>query len=255
MSRPLLLLTNDDGIFAHGLRALEEALQAVGEVVVVAPASEQSGVGRSITLRRPLRATPRGPGRWAVDGTPTDCVYLAVHHLLKRRPDLVISGINRGPNLADDVLYSGTVAGAMEAASVGLAAMAVSVVAHPPKDYEPAADFARGVARWLLAHPLPSGRILNVNVPDTDGAPVKGYRWTRGGRRDYRHRVTVSKDPRGREYYWLGGPLLHHFPVNGSDCDATEEGFAALTPLGYDLTDHTLLERLDGTSIEGETDP
>jgi len=252
VQRPLLLLTNDDGIYAHGLKALEVALGALGEVAVVAPASDQSGVGRSITLRRPLRATPRGPGRWAVDGTPTDCVYLAIHHLLDRTPDLVVSGINRGPNLADDVFYSGTVAGAMEAASVGVPAMAVSLVGHPPTEYGPAAAFAAEVARWLLQNPLPSGRVLNVNVPDTQGAPIKGYRWTRSGRRDYRHQVSVAKDPRGREYYWLGGPLLYHYPVSGSDCEAIDEGLAALTPLGGDLTDHELLEALSLKALGGE---
>lgn len=250
MTTPLILLTNDDGFYAPGIKALEATLAQVGEVMVVAPDRQRSGVGRAITLRRPLRARGRGPGRWAVDGTPTYCVYLALHHLLDQRPDLVVSGINSGPNLADDVFYSGTVAGAMEAASVGVPAMAVSLVGHPPTDYEPAAAFASLVARWLLARPLPEGTVLNVNVPETQGAAVPGYRWTRGGRRDYRHQVTVQSDPWGTQHYWLGGPLLYHFPVAGSDCEAIDAGLAALTPLSRDLTDHGALAQLEQVRLE-----
>ncbi len=242
--RPLILVTNDDGYDAPGLHALATACAALGEVAVVAPDANRSGVGRGISLGRPLRARVRAPLRWAVDGTPVDCVYLGVHTLLGRRPDLVVSGINRGPNLADDVGYSGTVAGAMEAAIVGIPAIAFSLVCWEPQTYEPAATFAASVSRWALANPLARRTVLNVNVPDTGAGPVPGYRWTVGGVRDYGHIVTERHDPRGVPYYWLGGKHLGHTPVEGSDCEAIEAGLASLTPLDLDLTDHRVLDRL-----------
>ncbi|MCB9541764.1 MAG: 5'/3'-nucleotidase SurE [Myxococcales bacterium] len=250
-TRPLILVTNDDGFYAEGIRALAEALTAVGEVAVIAPDREQSGVARMISLGRPLRALPRGPLRWTVDGSPTDCVYLAVHNLLPRAPDLVVSGINRGPNLADDVTYSGTVAGAMEAALLGLRAFAISLDGGAPFDYGPAAELAVRVAAFMLGREWAPRTMLNVNVPDTDGAPLTGFRWTRGGRRDYGHIVTEREDPRGRAYYWLGGNRLGFEPVEGSDCDAVHEGLAAITPLDLDLTHHALLEELAAVELPG----
>lgn len=241
---PLILVTNDDGYHAPGIGALAEALTALGEVAVVAPDREQSGVARLISLGRPLRARPRAALRWTVDGSPTDCVYLAVHELLPRAPDLVVSGINRGPNLADDVTYSGTVAGAMEGALLGLRAFAISLDGRSPLEYGPAAAFAVKVAGLMLERTWPARTMLNVNVPDTGGAPLKGFRWTRGGLRDYGHTVTVRDDPRGRPYYWLGGNRLGYFPLDGSDCDAIAEGYAAITPLNLDLTHERLLETL-----------
>ena len=238
---PLILVTNDDGYDTPGLAALVASMSRLGDVRVVAPDTNRSGVGRGISLGRPLRARPRGVGHWAVDGTPVDCVYLGIYTLLERRPDLVVSGINRGPNLADDAGYSGTVAGAMEAAIIGIPAVAFSHVSWKPTSYEPAADFAVTVARYALEHPLPRRTLLNVNVPETHGAPVLGYRWTLGGERDYGHVVTVREDPRGVPYYWLGGKRLAHRPVAGSDCEAIEAGLASITPLALDLTDHRVL--------------
>lgn len=251
MSRPQILVTNDDGIDAPGLRVLAEALGALGEVVVVAPDRERSGVSRAITLGRPLRMRARGEGWYAVDGTPTDCVYLAIHTLLDALPALVVSGINRGPNLADDVTYSGTVAGAMEGALEGIPAIAVSLNGREPLDYRPAATFAVSVAQLVLAEGLPDRSMLNVNVPDTQGAPVRGFRWTRAGHRDYGHQVTTRTDPRGRDYHWIGGRFLSFDPLEGSDCDAVAEGLAAITPLNLDLTHHALLDRLSGQGLDG----
>ncbi len=249
IDRPLILVTNDDGAFARGIAALAGALESVGEVAVVAPDREQSGVARMISLDRPLRATQRGPLSWIVDGSPTDCVYLAVHNLLPRPPALVVSGINRGPNLADDVTYSGTVAGAMEAALLGLPAFAISLNGSRDLDYGPAAAFAVDVARFMLGRSWSPRTLLNVNVPDTAGAPVKGLRWSRGGRRDYGYTVTQREDPRGRSYYWIGGSKLGFEPVAGSDCDAVADGLAAITPLTLDLTHHALLAELCDAAI------
>lgn len=251
MSTPLILVTNDDGYDAPGLQALADAISPLGDVAIVAPDRERSAVGRSISLGRPLRAKPRGERRWAVDGTPVDCVYLAVHTLLDRRPDLVVSGINRGPNLADDTGYSGTVAGACEGAIVGIPAVAFSLVCWNPTTYAPAAAFAASVAAFVLTNSMPRRTVLNVNIPDTGDDPVPGYRWAVGGERDYGHVVDVRHDPRGVPYYWLGGKRLGHTPVHGSDCEAIEAGFAALTPLDLDLTDHRVLADLRESDLPG----
>lgn len=250
-SPPLILITNDDGFYAPGIKALAAAMGQIGDVAVVAPDRERSGVARMISLGRPLRVRPRGARQWTVDGTPTDCVYLAMHELLSVRPSLVVSGINRGPNLADDVTYSGTVAGAMEASLLGLTAFAVSLDGREPLDYGPAAEFAVTVARFMMAQSWPRRTMLNVNVPDTRGAPVEGFRWTCSGDRDYGHTVTTRRDPRGLPYYWLGGDRLGFEPVPGSDCDAVDEGLAAITPLNLDLTHQGLLERLGEVDLPG----
>ena len=250
---PTILVSNDDGIDAPGIAALAEALGVLGRVVVVAPDRERSGVARAISLGQPLRLDERRPGWYTVDGTPTDCVYLAVHRLLATRPTLVVSGINRGPNLADDVTYSGTVAAAMEASLVGVPAIAVSLDGFEPLDYRPAAQFAVSVARLVLERGLPPRSLLNVNVPDTRGAPVPGFRWTRSGHRDYGHRVTTREDPRGRPYHWIGGRNLSFDPLPGSDCDAVAEGLAAITPIDLDLTHEALLRAWGEVALEGYT--
>lgn len=245
-----ILITNDDGIEAPGIAALAEVLSGLGRVLVVAPDGERSGVARMISLGRPLRMRARQPGWWSVDGTPTDCVYLAIQSLMAPgRPKLVVSGINRGPNLADDVTYSGTVAGAMEGTLMGVPSIAVSLVGEEPLDYRPAARFALAVAQHVLAEGLPERALLNVNVPDTHGAPVKGFRWTRAGHRDYGHTVTTRLDPRGRPYHWIGGRFLGFEPLPGSDCDAVAEGWAAITPLTLDLTHEALLAARRGHRV------
>jgi len=253
LSRPFILITNDDGYSAPGIQALATAFEQVADVAVVAPAGEQSGVGRHITLTRPLRASVMGQMRWTVDGTPTDCVYLALQALLDRRPDLVVSGINRGPNLGEDVLYSGTVAGAMEGASSGVPSMALSLAYGDEMNYEPAAAFAVDLAQYLLTSDWPSSTVLNVNVPDTGERLITGYRWTRGGLRDYRRQVTVKQDPRGNAYYWIGGQGLGHVSLPGSDCDAIDQGHATLTPLCLEMTDFSCLEANTTTMVPGYT--
>lgn len=240
-----ILVSNDDGVEAAGLRALAEALAPLGEVVVCAPDREQSATSRSISLHRPLRIEHREAWgrveRWAVDGTPTDAVYVGIHHVMKeRRPDLVASGINRGPNLANDVHYSGTVAAAMEGCVGGLPSFAISLVQGT--DFRASARFAARLASEIGRHGLPEGTFLNVNVPP--GAP-RGTRITRIGKRSYVAAVVEKLDPRGRAYYWIGGDEEAHVRVPGSDCDAVfDEELISVTPLHLDLTQHALLEEL-----------
>ncbi|MBU0551307.1 5'/3'-nucleotidase SurE [Myxococcota bacterium] len=241
---PLFLLTNDDGYGAPGLEALAAALSPLGEVAIIAPDRERSGCARSISLHHPLRISPRGPLRWAISGTPSDAVYVGIHHLLPRPPDLVLSGINRGPNLAEDIHYSGTAAGAIEGAMNGLRAAALSLSAGA--DYSHIAAFAARLAAWMLKRPAPL--ILNVNAPQ--GAP-KGVRLAPLGRRDYSHTVEARVDPRGKPYVWIGGALGFK-PTPGSDCDLNAEGYLTLTPLRLDQTDHQALGALEGLDLEAE---
>ncbi|MGC6417729.1 MAG: 5'/3'-nucleotidase SurE [Bradymonadia bacterium] len=251
MSRPFVLCSNDDGYSARGLRCLVDAFRDIADVAVVAPEAQQSGVGKHITLRRPLRARMYGPSMWAVDGTPTDCIYLGVCELLERKPDLVVSGINHGPNLAEDVWYSGTAAAALEAASMGIRAFAISHEAFEPKSFAPAAQFARRVAKLLLDNDRVENSILNVNVPVTDGAPITEYVWTQGGRRNYNRTVTTNLDPRGDTYYWIGGSSLGHHRLAGSDCDALARGCATITPVSLDATDQNWLKSIKDNALPG----
>jgi 5'-nucleotidase len=232
---------------APGLRALAEALLPLGEVTVVAPDREQSASSHSISLHRPLRIDELSPWgavrRFAVDGTPTDAVYLGVNYLLRdRRPEVVASGINRGANLAMDVLYSGTVAAAMEGTVMGLPSFAISLVGHGEADFAPAAVFAQRLASELGRRGLPPGTLLNVNVPP---GPPRGASITRIGKRSYSAAVVQKLDPRGRAYYWIGGDEQAHANVPGSDCDAVfDRGLISVTPLHLDLTHHESIRRL-----------
>jgi len=246
-----ILVSNDDGVEAPGLRTLAEALAPLGEVVVCAPDREQSATSRSISLHRPLRIEKLPPWgaveRWAVDGTPTDAVYIGLNHVLKaRRPDVVASGINRGPNLANDVHYSGTVAAAMEGCVGGVPSFAISQVKG--RDYQHAARFAAALAGQVAKHGLPNGTLLNVNVPrDPTGAQI-----TKIGKRSYLASVVEKLDPRGRAYYWIGGDEQAHENVPGSDCNAVfDRGLISVTPLHLDLTQHALVEELRGWDLPG----
>ncbi len=232
-----ILVTNDDGFHAAGLQALWQSLEGLGEVWVVAPDRERSGVSHSITLHSPLRIHRQGERAFTVDGTPADCVYLAANHVLREAPpDLVVSGINHGPNLADDITYSGTVAAALEATMLGIPAVAVSLcVRSRTADFSASARFTRSVVRGLERHRLPAGVLLNVNVPEaSDGA---SYRITRQGRRSYGREVIANTDPRGRPYYWIGGDEQAHEDRPGSDANAVnDETIISVTPLHLDMT-------------------
>jgi 5'-nucleotidase len=228
-----------------------EAVEPLGEVWVVAPEHEQSAASHAISLSRPLRIRKVKPRWFAVDGTPTDCAYLAVHHLMKDAlPTLAVSGINHGPNMADDVTYSGTVAVAMEATLLGVPAIAFSLVARRNFEFTHAARFARELTRAALGQPLPSRLLLNVNVPGK-GEP-RGWAVTRLGRHSYGNQVVENTDPRGRRYYWIGGTGYAHEDLPGSDCNTVlDEQLISVTPVLLDLTDLARLEELGRWPVEG----
>ncbi len=229
---PLILVTNDDGIRAEGLRVLADALGRLGEVVVVAPDRNQSAVSHKITLHEPLRVFEQAPGRLAVGGTPVDCVYLAMNDLLPRAPNLVVSGINAGPNLGFDVHYSGTVGGAVEGTLQGVPSVAISLIDRHG-DYRHAANFTAALAESVLRTGLPEGVTLNVNVPA--GSPNRA-RISTLGRRRYSHSVHRREDPRGEVYYWIGGAPADDREAEDSDCEAVRQGLIAVTPLFLDQT-------------------
>jgi 5'/3'-nucleotidase len=239
-----ILVTNDDGIFSEGIERLAEALAPVGEVFTVAPDQEKSAAGHSLTLQSPLRAKLVGPNRWSVDGTPTDCVNWGVLHLLKdRRPHLVVSGINLGLNLGDDVTYSGTVSAAFEGTLIGIPSVAISQEIETGFTFDAAASFAVVLARRLLDQPLAPGTLVNVNVPA--GEP-QGTRVARLGKRRYGETVIEKTDPRGRPYYWIGSTIPAGDLEEGTDITAIAEKFISMTPLHLDLTDYRSMEVLEG---------
>jgi 5'-nucleotidase len=248
---PRIFVSNDDGYMADGLQALVSAIDDLGEVWVAAPEVEQSASSHAISIHRPLRIREVRARWFAIDGTPTDCSYIGINHLLKdRRPALMVAGINHGPNLADDVTYSGTVAAAMEASLLGVPAIAFSLVARQRFDFGPAARFARQlVAAALRERGLPH-LLINVNVPA--GGEPKGYAVTRLGKHSYGFDVIEKEDPRGRKYYWIGGNEYQHEDIPGSDCNAVlKDGLISVTPLHLDLTLHALHEELNGWDLPG----
>ena len=249
--RPRILVSNDDGYFSDGLKALVEAVSPLGEVWVVAPDREQSAASHAISLHRPLRIKEIRERWFAVDGTPTDSAYLAINHLLKDdRPQLMVSGINHGANLADDVTYSGTVAAAMEGALLGVPSIAFSLASSPPFDFKPAARFARSLVAAALSRPLPPRMLLNVNIPG--GVEPEGYVVTRLGRHSYGYAVVENVDPRGRKYYWIGGTGYEHQDIAGSDCNAViRDKLVSITPLHLDLTDSSALDPLRKLEVTG----
>ncbi len=242
-------MCNDDGYRADGIAALAEAVSSLGEVWVVAPETQQSATSHAISLERPLRLRELGNNRYAVDGTPTDCAHLAINHLLKgRRPDLTLAGINHGPNLANDVAYSGTVAGAMESAILGVPAIAFSLASYRDFDFGPTARFARSLVQRALDDLPEQPYVLNVNVPA--GVELDSYSITRLGKHSYGNEVVESTDPRGRPYYWIGGNDYSFEEIPGTDCQVVYgERRVSVTPLHLDLTEEPLLEHLSSWKI------
>ncbi len=238
-----ILCSNDDGYLALGLNVLARAASGFGEVTIVAPDREQSATSHALTLHHPLRARRATDGAWMVDGTPTDCVILAVGELLDDRPDIVLSGINHGPNMGEDVLYSGTVAAAMEATVLGIPAVASSYTGEHPEELEGwqevIADFLRGV---LVRDDFPRDTLLSVNLPNVAPDEVKGVRVTKLGRRRYQDSLTRAQDPSGKEYFWIGGGTTNWTGPEDSDFRAVKDGFISVTPLHLDLTHYELLE-------------
>lgn len=244
MSTPCILLTNDDGISAMGLEMLHDALKHLGNVVVYAPDRQRSAVGHGVSLHHPLRVTKIKPNWYMVDGTPADCVILAVRKLLGRKPDLIVSGINAGANLGDDVTYSGTVAGAYEGMLLRIPSFAISIINHNPRHYEPAQKMAAAMAQYILAHGLPEDVMLNINLPDLPLSSIGGMAVTSMGRRNYQDEIVERKDPRNGTYYWIGGAQPDHYITPGCDFEAIENNKISITPLKRNLTDYEALETL-----------
>ena len=239
-----ILLSNDDGYQAEGLATLALSLSDLADLVIVAPDRNQSGASHSLTLTTPLRAGQTRDGMYFVNGTPTDCVHLAITGLLKDEPDMVIAGINHGANLGDDVLYSGTVAAAVEGRFLGLPAIAVSLVGVDPRHFDTAGRAVRTLLKRLIQDPLPPDTILNINVPDLPASELRGFQSTRLGYRHKAEPVVTAQDPKGQVVYWVGaaGPGQDAGP--GTDFHAVEHGYVSVTPLQIDLTRHDAVQRL-----------
>jgi len=242
---PIILVSNDDGFRSEGIVALSEALAPLGTVYVVAPDRERSAAGHSLTLSHPLRVEKVGQRIYAVDGTPTDCVNLAVNGILrKKKIDILVAGINKGGNMGDDITYSGTVSAAMEGTLLGIPSVAVSLASRNHFQFDAAAEFAARVARKVLSRGLPKDTLLNVNLPDVAGGEIRGVKITRQGKRIYGEAVVEKRDPRGRKYYWIGGDTLQTQDVPGSDLEAVEQNYISITPIHLDLTNYVSLRTL-----------
>ena len=241
-----LLVSNDDGVDAPGIRALADALTELGRVTVVAPDRDRSGASNSLTLDQPIRVLPLGDGRFRVAGTPTDCVHLALLGLLDSDPDIVVSGINNSANLGDDVIYSGTVAAAMEGRYLGHPAVAVSLASrdHNAIHYDTAARAAVAIVRRLVSDPLPADTILNVNVPDVPWDRVEAFEVTRLGHRHRAEACIRQTDPRGRPMWWIGPAGAEKDDGPGTDFDAIRRRCISITPIQVDLTRYAALEKV-----------
>ena len=248
-----ILVSNDDGILAPGLAVLVEACQTVGTVTVVAPDREQSGTSHSLTMHRPVRPARRPDGAFQVDGTPTDCVLLALGALLAERPDFVFSGVNHGPNMGEDVLYSGTVAAAMEAVTLGVPGIAISY-AGPTSDLTTLHSYrdllARLISRIVRVKNFPKEMLLNINLPPIAADQVRGIKVTQLGSRFFQESLTRMSDPWGHEIFWIGGGTIHWTGGENSDHRAVADGFISITPLHMDLTNYSLLQTVQEWSLE-----
>jgi 5'-nucleotidase len=247
----MILVTNDDGVFSPGVQMLAKRLRELDSVVIVAPDRERSAAGHSMTLHRPLLIEEIKESVYSVNGTPTDCVNIAVKGMLKEMPRLVVSGVNKGPNLGDDITYSGTVAGAIEGTLLGIPSFAVSLSARENFRFAEAAEVAFRTAVRIFEKGLTSGTLLNINVPNCSLSEMQGTRITRLGKRIY-HQMTVERvDPRGKKYYWIGGGEPDWEREEGTDFDAIDRKMISITPLHLDLTDYNSFEKLK--SLEAMT--
>ncbi len=237
-----ILISNDDGFQAPGILHLSQVLRELAEITVVAPETNRSGASNSLTLEYPLRARHHENGFISVDGTPTDCVHLAITGLLEQEPDMVVSGINAGANMGDDVLYSGTVAAATEGRFLGLPAVAISMESHNPQHFETGARVALEVVSHLSRQPMNASSILNVNVPDVPYDQLQGYQTTRLGHRHKAEPVVKTSDPRGKPIYWVGPAGAEQDAGPGTDFYAVKNGYVSITPIKVDLTNHAALE-------------
>ena len=246
---PRILVTNDDGVHSEGIKLLADALAPLGDITVVAPIQEASAIGHALTLRRPLRIDTISPGVYAVDGTPTDCVNIAITHVLRSKPDLIVSGINKGWNLGDDITYSGTVSGALEGALLAIPSIAISTQrVRDACEFGPSAKAAATVAAAVLERGLPKFTLLNVNVPMGTN---HGFRVTVQARRNHITVVSERTDPRHRAYYWIEEGENQWEPHDRSDYQAVRDGFISVTPLQPDMTAHDALTYVEGLSLNG----
>jgi len=247
-----ILVTNDDGILAPGVALLADVCREVATVTVVAPDREQSGTSHSLTLHRPLRPARRPDGAWQVDGTPTDCVMLAVQALIPERPDFVFSGVNHGPNMGEDVLYSGTVAAAMEAVTLDVPGIAISFTGSQPEMLGTYRPLLVELVRRITSVPhFPEQMLLNINLPAVPASEVLGIRVTKLGSRFFSESLTRMTDPWGREIFWIGGGTITWTGTENSDHLAVAGGYISVTPLHMDLTNYSLLETVKGWALEG----
>jgi 5'-nucleotidase len=251
-----ILLSNDDGVHAPGLKALYDELKKLGKVVVVAPLEEKSTTGHSLTIHKPLRVIKTPSGFYGVSGSPADCVYMGIRQIMKSMPDLVVSGINRGANLGQDIYYSGTVSAAREACILGIRSMAVSLAVdfkNPPREdkihYKTAAQIAVKILRRLKNEEIPKFTLLNLNVPDMPLNRVKGIEIARQGFRYYSGSVLKRRDHRGRDYFWVGGQYKGFHQEKGTDCYAVAQGRASLTPMKLDATNFDFLASLEDAEL------
>ncbi len=245
-----ILLSNDDGITSPGIAALEKSLSCLGEIIIVAPDRDQSASSHALSIHRPLRVEKIAPNRYSVDGTPTDCINLAVNGLINgKRPNLVVSGINKGANVGDDVTYSGTVSAAMEGTLLRIPSIAVSVLGKKNFIFETAAEYIKTVASFALKKRLPKDTFLNVNVPNLPIEKIKGVKITKQGKRFYNEEIIKNKDPRGKPYYWIGGDELDYKKIPNSDILSVMNGWISITPINLDFTDYSYLETLDKDHI------
>ena len=236
MSKPLILITNDDGVYAPGIRALLGAVRDLGEAVIVAPERNNSAISHALTMNRPLLVTEMEKNIHTLDGTPTDCVMLAVNKILPKKPDLLISGINAGPNLGDDISYSGTVSAAIEGAMHGVPSLAFSLAGPPPYSFETAAAVARKLTGLALLRRQSAGTILNINIPPVPAGEIRGFRFTRQGARHYRDAIQETRDPWGRRHFWIGGGDVLNESGENTDEQAVNAGYVSITPIQIDMT-------------------
>jgi len=233
-----ILVTNDDGVYAPGIRALHDAVRHLGRAVIVAPERDKSAVSHSLTMNRPLRVRRLDEDIYTLDGTPTDCVTIGMNKILPEKPDLLVSGINPGPNLGDDISYSGTVSAAIEGTMYGIPSLAFSLTGEPPFDFETAAGVAWKLASMALQFGLPEKTLLNINIPQLKPEEIRGIRFTRQGRRIYKNAIQETYDPWGRKHYWIGGGTVHWSGGEETDEQALSDGFISVTPIQLDLTNH-----------------
>jgi len=241
----IILVTNDDGIYSKGIFALAKTLQGIGDVFVVAPDREKSAIAHSLTLHRPLRVEKIRKNFYAVDGTPADCVHLGVNTILPKRPQLIVSGINKGGNLGDDITYSGTVSAAFEGTLLGIPSFAISLVSRSHFKFDVPARFALRVARYIIKKGLPKDTFLNINVPNLNEKEIKSYKITQQGRWVRNGSGVIEKmDPRGKKYYWIGGGQLVFDKRRDTDMEAVSKSYISITPLNLDLTNYPSIREL-----------